>query len=279
MTGGNFWAHRRPAFLPWHREYLRRYELALQAHRSQRLPCRTGTGRSTTRRRSSIWDADFMGGDGTGASDEVETGPFAQRTGNWTLTMGSASFLRREFGSTWQICRRRDQVSDCLDETPYDEFPLEQLRHAASFRNRLEGWFGFGLDPQPGAPLGRRVDAAGSPRRTTRCSGCTTATSTGCGRSGNGEHPAEPYHPQGRRGHRTCGPQPERLDAAVGRHRHGGEHARPPRNGLSGMTPTRRRSRWSRPRSSFPDVPEGSAAPARTTYRAVVFEVRSCASA
>ena len=29
MTGGNGWAHRRPAFGPWHREYLRRYELEL----------------------------------------------------------------------------------------------------------------------------------------------------------------------------------------------------------------------------------------------------------
>ena len=32
MAGANVWAHQRPAFLPWHREYLRRYELALQEH-------------------------------------------------------------------------------------------------------------------------------------------------------------------------------------------------------------------------------------------------------
>ena len=96
MTG-NSWAHRRPTFLPWHREYLRHFEHALQAHDpSVTLPYWDWTVDNAPG--ASLWGNDFLGGDGTGPDETVQTGPFADSAGDWSLTLGPDPALRREFG-------------------------------------------------------------------------------------------------------------------------------------------------------------------------------------
>lgn len=82
-AGGH--GHGGPAFFPWHREYLRRFEQELQAiDASVNLPYWDWTvanlnGAGTA---SLIWADDFMGGPGdAGDNFKVKTGPFA----GWNL--------------------------------------------------------------------------------------------------------------------------------------------------------------------------------------------------
>lgn len=91
-------AHRGPAFLPWHREYLRRLELELQRiDSSVTLPYWDwSVDNSST---SSIWNPDFVGGDGRPGDRRVMTGPFAFDAGQWTLVHGQFPYLRREFAA------------------------------------------------------------------------------------------------------------------------------------------------------------------------------------
>jgi len=73
--------HGGPAFLPWHREFLRRYELDLQAiDSSVFLPYWDWTveNLNSAGTESLLWANDFMGGPGNPAQAfRVTTGPFA----------------------------------------------------------------------------------------------------------------------------------------------------------------------------------------------------------
>ena len=72
--------HSGPAFFPWHREYLRRFEADLQAiDPSVNLPYWDWTvdNLNAAGTESLIWRNDFMGGPGTGPNNAVVTGPFA----------------------------------------------------------------------------------------------------------------------------------------------------------------------------------------------------------
>jgi len=87
-------AHRGPGFLPWHREFLRRFEIALQKKNPEvTLPYWDWTDDSQT---ASLWTQDFMGGDGDpNQGDSVTDGPFAWP--KWKLTVrpdGSVYFIR-----------------------------------------------------------------------------------------------------------------------------------------------------------------------------------------
>lgn len=132
------WARRGPAFLPWHRQLLLRFEDDLRsAEPDVTLPywdfCRD---RST---QSSLWDEDFMGGDGRPHDGMVITGPFATEAGAWPLVHGG--FLVRRLG--------RDPVAPCLptpedlehvmNDPRYDVAPWDSSS-PAGFRNRIEGW-------------------------------------------------------------------------------------------------------------------------------------------
>ncbi|MGH0945650.1 tyrosinase family protein [Bacillus mycoides] len=164
------WAHRGPAFLPWHRYYLNQFEKDLQRiDHTVTLPYWDWTVDNSTDSSvpGSPWTDDFMGGDGDPTQEyAVTTGPF---TGdNWTLTLFDHhenephnARLRRQlgttlndFGNTISISLPTDsEVQNCLLETPYYVSPWragEDVNQPAlhptnpSFCNRLEGWYGAG---------------------------------------------------------------------------------------------------------------------------------------
>ncbi len=127
QINGNGPAHRGPAFLPWHREYLARFEQELQAIDADvTLPYWDWTTERTTG--APLWTAEFLGGDGTGPDDTVISGPFAFSTARWTLTVTSPPLdpgpaLRRSLGGG--TLPTPSQLSSALASTPYDTFRLQ----------------------------------------------------------------------------------------------------------------------------------------------------------
>lgn len=128
----NMWAHRRPGFLPWHRQLILDFENALRAADSAlhggapsnlALPYWDWVHYRTRKHFwwwwGKIWGSDFMGGDGdSGKNNAVTNGPFRapppNSDGDWTLfytpdqpgppptTMDPNSgpaFLQRDLGS------------------------------------------------------------------------------------------------------------------------------------------------------------------------------------
>lgn len=131
-------AHRGPAFFPWHREYLRRLELDLQAIDSTvTLPYWNWTVDNSPA--SSIWGADFMGGNGRPTDGQVLDGPFAFSAGNWTL-VSDGPFLRRRFGVSVSTLPTPTDLANALATVPYDVPPYNDGPFLAGFRNTLEGW-------------------------------------------------------------------------------------------------------------------------------------------
>lgn len=138
-------AHRGPIFLPWHREYLRRFELELRmAVPGVAIPYWDWTWDAVHKLKDSpIWSADFMGGDGD--PDDgfiVKDGPFKdwatqeadQHTGKPTIK----DRLRRTLGK--EVSKLPTQIDVCnafsfeFYDSPYwDVFSV-------GFRNALEGW-------------------------------------------------------------------------------------------------------------------------------------------
>jgi tyrosinase len=146
-------AHAGPAFFPWHRECLRRFELNLQAiDPSVTLPYWDPTVDNSPS--SSIWGADFMGGNGEGSTWEVRSGPFAYSTGEWTLTVNDTSttppYLRRAFGVRTASLPTPTEQNAALSRTPYDVSPWDATSSTTAFRrnaesvihNRVHQWVG-----------------------------------------------------------------------------------------------------------------------------------------
>jgi len=145
------WAHRGPAFFPWHREMLRHLELDLQKiDPSVTLPYWDWTVDQLNT--AAPWTDDFMGAmDST--TDEVKTGPF--NSGVWVKKIfepgDSDPKLRRAlgrsaFGALATVLPSHAQVygaSGALTETPYDFSPWNDGT-SPSFRDRAEGWHGLG---------------------------------------------------------------------------------------------------------------------------------------
>ncbi|MFE7382429.1 tyrosinase family protein [Streptomyces zhihengii] len=136
VNGAAFY-HHAPAFLPWHREFVRLLEVA--------LPTPPGTPTLTV----PYWDwtgtddpwADyFMGGNGRAGDDRVMTGPFAI-SGGWNCIDPSEpipSYLRRQFGAHGGHLPTGPDVTACLALTPYDSEPWEAGGNP-TFRKSLEG--------------------------------------------------------------------------------------------------------------------------------------------
>jgi tyrosinase len=145
------WAHRCPAFLPWHRELLYQFERDLQAVAGDPalgIPYWDwSVDQSPT---DAPWLDDFMGGDG--ADGPVTTGPFAGAA-NWKLTLSEDSVdqLVRGFGLasttlpngttiTFPRLPIPEEVNACLADNKYDAPPWNDTKALTSFRNQLEGW-------------------------------------------------------------------------------------------------------------------------------------------
>lgn len=158
-------AHRGPAFLPWHREYLLRFERALQDINPQiNVPYWDWTKDAANTEASPLWDEHFMGGNGVEEEGwRVISGPFASRNGRWTLTVDTGNggeALRRRFGKV--VFRDRDgqpqeadytlptsaDVQLAREERTYDMPPYNSRTQTWGFRNRLEGWIRRDGDPR-----------------------------------------------------------------------------------------------------------------------------------
>jgi tyrosinase len=162
------WAHQGPAFLPWHRVFLRHLEHDLQKiDQSVTLPYWDWTvNNSSDPVSGSPWTDDFMGQKNPN-DVMVASGPF--RADNWLLvvidqsptnptpniTYLTRTFARPQFAA--HVARTRlsalvtttpslptaQQVNGALTEVPYDASPWDSTAQP-SFRNRLEGWYGAG---------------------------------------------------------------------------------------------------------------------------------------
>jgi len=133
--------HTSALFLPWHREFLRRLELDLQAiDPLVTLPYWDWTvDRILT---ASLWGDDFMGGNGVPAGSAVQTGAFAFRNGRWTLTTRDDPTepieLARALGSGGNL-PTANTVRNILARVPFSTFTsgLETLIH-----NIVHVWIG-----------------------------------------------------------------------------------------------------------------------------------------
>ena len=164
-------AHMGPVFLPWHRWYLLVLEFEMRrvlgvGRDDFGLPywdwAADGTALPIPDQGSSpLWTAEFVGGNGRPADDEVFTGPFrrdsafqvvieADRFGQlWAVNRG----LRRRHGYRPQFPPNAPdeglpdnvEVAAALTQTSYDM--ADWNRFADGFRNHLEGWA-----PTPTAP-------------------------------------------------------------------------------------------------------------------------------
>jgi len=133
--------HNSALFLPWHREFLRRLELDLQAiDPSVTIPYWDWTVDRTLT--SSLWGNDFMGGNGVPVGGAVQTGAFAFSNGRWPLTVrdnpAGRVELTRAIGSGGNL-PSTNAVQRVLSRTPFSTFTpdLENLIH-----NIVHVWIG-----------------------------------------------------------------------------------------------------------------------------------------
>lgn len=142
-------AHRGPAFLPWHRQFLMELEGELRAvDPDVSIPYWDWSADAADPTGSVIWSDDFMGGDGV-RSDEwrVATGPFAHTNGHWPVPdHGEEGLpgpgLKRMFGVVLQPSSlpTREDVALARAETFYDTPPYSPGPFTTGFRNRIEGF-------------------------------------------------------------------------------------------------------------------------------------------
>jgi tyrosinase len=165
-------AHMGPVFLPWHREFLIRFEEELRrVDAGVALPYWDWTEDAAHPTAAPVFGADLFGGDGDPAQGfHVTSGAFAFAAGHWTLAVDTANggkALRRRFGVLeWIDGGRRGRSAYTLptngdraatfDERAYDVSPWDAGADTISFRNRLEGWATKGMR-QKGAQMHNRV--------------------------------------------------------------------------------------------------------------------------
>lgn len=127
MMASPGWAHRLPAFFPWHRVMLLQFENDLAAiDSSVTIPYRDWPDSA-----SNPFTVDFLGGDGDPTdSDKVKTGPFTKDGPNaWTLAVkddaADPDFLQRSFGTdaTAMSLPTASDVNTTLVVDHYDSFP------------------------------------------------------------------------------------------------------------------------------------------------------------
>jgi tyrosinase len=142
-------AHRGPAFLPWHREFLMQLEGELRTiDGGITIPYWDWVADSALEHpeTASIWGADFMGGNGL-ESDQwrVQTGPFAYNAGKWPVPAYPEEELpgpglKRRFGNIVPTLPTNEDRTLALNEIFYDTPNYDRSPFTIGFRNRLEGW-------------------------------------------------------------------------------------------------------------------------------------------
>jgi tyrosinase len=140
-------AHRGPAFLPWHREFLLQLETELRSvDPSVSVPYWDWTEDANNPAASVVWSEDFMGGDGI-ESDEwrVATGPFAHQNGKWPVPDYTEEGLpgpglKRSFGRFIPTLPTGEDLLLALREGFYDTPPYNPSPFTIGFRNRIEGF-------------------------------------------------------------------------------------------------------------------------------------------
>jgi tyrosinase len=136
-------AHMAPTFFPWHRRFLLYFEWDLQMiDPSVSIPYWDWT--HDNQKTSSLWSADFMGGNGRGSDGQVMTGPFAYHTGDWPITYGvtDEKYLTRNMGRPDRpiVLPTKAELSDALAMPLYDKAPWNSAPSTQGFRNKIEGW-------------------------------------------------------------------------------------------------------------------------------------------
>ncbi|WLD94365.1 tyrosinase family protein [Alkalihalobacillus sp. AL-G] len=139
-------AHMGPSFLPWHREFIYRFERDLQSEvQGVVLPYWdwAADAQLSDPSASPVWGSDFMGGNGNPNNDFlIEDGPFA--ADRWTIVdeNGNASGgLQRNFGASERspTLPTEADIRNALEIVPYDDPPWN-MNSTNSFRNYLEGF-------------------------------------------------------------------------------------------------------------------------------------------
>lgn len=151
ITKSMLMVHTGPMFLPWHREFIRRFEDALRevTGKAITLPYWDWTDPESVSRDNprAVFREDFMGGDGN--PDEqyaVTTGPF--KKGVWTLNVrpegatwvpSATTYLTRRLGVA-QSLPTKAQIETVFAAGEYDVPPYSAASdRGKSFRNALEG--------------------------------------------------------------------------------------------------------------------------------------------
>jgi tyrosinase len=137
--------HQAAAFGPWHRALLVEFEKELQAvNPSVTIPYWDWTIDASPT--STLWQPDFLGGNGTGADGKVTDGPFADSAGQWIVRVKDddqePDFLRRQIAAApdAQSLPTAAAQNRVLGLAVYDVAPWEDsLRDQAS----AEEWSAF----------------------------------------------------------------------------------------------------------------------------------------
>jgi tyrosinase len=146
-------AHMRPAFLPWHRQFLFMFESALRRYSGDATVTLPFWDWTDPRAIGAVFRRDLMGPNGDPAQGfAVTEGPF--RKGRWRLTVldprvqdrNQITHLTRRFGSMrfGGTLPTRASVLAALRLPDYDVPPYSSASDPSlSFRNNLEGWRGM----------------------------------------------------------------------------------------------------------------------------------------
>ncbi|KAI5361051.1 Putative tyrosinase copper-binding domain, di-copper centre-containing domain superfamily [Septoria linicola] len=113
------WIHGVPAFLPWHRYYLRAHELLLAEHCNYNLgtPYWEEARDVANLAGAAVWDAQFgFGGDGRAGDDCVASGPFSNLTlvFNGDGIAGPPDCLKRRFDPIAFNRAAQSEIDICL---------------------------------------------------------------------------------------------------------------------------------------------------------------------
>jgi tyrosinase len=142
-------AHRGPAFLPWHRQFLLEIEADLRSvNPNVSIPYWDWTqdAKLPDPKTAPIWSEDFMGGNGLKTDEwRVQTGRFAHRRGQWPVPSYPENDLpgpglKRAFGEILPTLPSEDDLKLAMAESFYDTPNYNQTPFTVGFRNRLEGW-------------------------------------------------------------------------------------------------------------------------------------------